>query len=200
MGGARFDWPAFVCVSIDEQRAEACGLPATWRSRPISSSRSWWTHCDRHRPENAELIPHDAPIRVTRVSVTVAIASMLGDPGEATIDARLRVRYALEGVGAAIVREHVHTRGVPAAELVPSPLRLTLAGPPEPVSRDAELWLPPSVAERERRWRGIQAARLVRRPYDARTRVRGELGEGADPEGPTEAPGAPARARRRKAG
>lgn len=135
VGAAFFTWPAFVCVATDASRGDSCGLPAAWRSRPIASSATWWTYCDRHMPKGAERIPADAPFRVTRLSLTVAVASMQELTGEAAIEAALRVEQALAAVGAAVVKTRVHGRLTGRAELEAPALRLNLAGQGEPVAR-----------------------------------------------------------------
>lgn len=194
----RFTWPAFVCLALDEGKSDVCGLRARWRSRPLATSATWWTYCDHHRPAGAELIPDDAAFRVTRLTVTVAVVSMQELREEAAIEASLRVRHALEGAAAAVVRVHVHGRLTGTAGLEPSPFRLLLAGPGEPLERGRlDIWMPPA----DERWRRQARFRRIparRRPQERRTDRGPGVREGSDPARPTEAANAPGRRARRK--
>lgn len=160
---ARWNWPAFRCVALTDDGQRVCQLQAKWRANPLPKSRTWWTYCDRHKPEGAYPIPLGARFHVTRITVTVAIASLLERRQEASDEAARTLTGALEDIGAALVHLRVHGGERANAKAKTGGLRMTLAGPRQRVTAapwepeedpDRPVWL---VPERKRmakaRWR-----------------------------------------------
>jgi hypothetical protein len=177
---ARWNWPAFRCVAVDRASGNVCQARATWRAKPIARSRTWWPYCDRCRPEGAEPIPLDVPMHVTRVTLTVAIASMLPGAREASEEAAAAVAHALETVGAQLLQLRVHGVGQKPGRAKPHGLRILLAGPVERPARG-----PFPVAEREKApswWDNVPKQVAV-----ARIRPSGRRSTAGEGQGPPDA-------------
>lgn len=98
-------------------------------------------YCDRHAPEGAVPIPADDRYLVTRVELRVVIASLPGDL-EASAEQNVRMAVnAVERAGGIVVGVHVRGGKASADALDAPPLRLELAGRPEPAVRaDRPFW------------------------------------------------------------
>lgn len=128
-------WPDWRCVAIDAGSGSVCRAPARWQVIPIAGADMRWTYCDHCKPEGADPIPADAPYYVTRIDLTVALTGAPGSRAGATDEAVRRVLYALEDVGGLVVNLRVRGRKASGAALAGEPLRLQLAGRPEPLER-----------------------------------------------------------------
>lgn len=127
------NWPAWICVAVDQAAGRSCCAPARWQRSPTARSRTTWTYCDRHKPAGAAPIPPDAPYRVTRLEIAVAVTGAPGDPEATEDEAIRRITYALEEAGGLVAGIRVRGRKPSTAAVAGSPLRLQLAGPPEPL-------------------------------------------------------------------
>ncbi len=153
-GVARFDWPRWTCTAIDAATGWLCGMRATWKEHPTTSSYLWWLRCDRHHGPAAALLLPDEPFVVTRLEVRVAIASLGPDRRLAADEAVRQVTQAIGDAGGVVVGLKVPGRRSTDAATRAALGRLELAGPPEGDQRaDRPFWGALDEPERLSWWR-----------------------------------------------
>jgi hypothetical protein len=133
LGRAFTKWPDWRCIAIDASTGSVCGARATWQQKPTDQAATAWTYCDRCRPDGAEAIAPDAPYYVTRLELRVAVTGAPGNRAAAAEEAIRRIAYAVESVGGLIVGIKVPGKAASPAAATSPPLRLQLAGQPEPL-------------------------------------------------------------------
>lgn len=154
MRGRRPEFPTFVCNSVDSCCGHVCGLEARWLAPWSQDGQYVRVYCDGHRPEHATRIPEGARFQVTRLEVKVAVPHVPGDPFDAAGQAVRKVTNALESAGGLIVGVHIVRGRASQDGMGDPPLRLELAGRPEPARQpDRPLWDFPRVREWARPWR-----------------------------------------------
>jgi hypothetical protein len=137
----RPDFPTFMCSEIDRSCGHVCGLEAEWQATWSANSACIRTYCAAHKPDHATRIPLEAKFMLTRIEVRVAVPHLPGDPFDAADQATRLVLDALEGAGGLVVGFHVLGQKASSDGLERPPLRLQLAGRPEPAVRaDRPFW------------------------------------------------------------
>jgi len=72
-------WPSFVCGALDASSGRVCALEARWMKFPVRDAKTAWTYCERHKPDDAELIPEGVTYAVTRLELRIVLAGRPGD-------------------------------------------------------------------------------------------------------------------------
>jgi hypothetical protein len=139
----RPQFPTFVCSSIERGCGHVCGIEAKWQAPWSPDGSIVRVYCDDHKPEGATEIPLGARFMLSRVELRVVIPAPLSDPFDAANQAVRKVTDALEAAGGLVVGVRVVGQKADEGEPEAPPLRLQLAGRPEPAVRgDRPFWGP----------------------------------------------------------